>query len=172
MVMQIQVQFGDTRGVFLCESAWECWGYFKKTYILREIPKTRFMDCLLYENEKGEYVVLNDVRMADIRLASLVYLFVHVSTYCVPTALLRQNKPLPLLCLGHAQIKRSSLPLFLKNLLKFLKNWLNFSVRGQFEIKILIMRGHSDINRTYFIWIIGKNKLEPAIIWNWYIVSG
>ena len=106
---------------------------------------------ILYENDKGEYVVLNDVRMADIRLASLVYLFVHVSTYCVPTALLRQNKPLPLLCLGHAKIKRSSLPLFLKNLLKFLKNWLNFSVRGQFEIKILIMRGHSDINRTYFI---------------------
>ena len=26
---------------------------------------------LLYENDKGEYVVLNDVRMADIRLASL-----------------------------------------------------------------------------------------------------
>ena len=29
---------------------------------------------LLYENDKGEYVVLNDVRMADIRLASLAYL--------------------------------------------------------------------------------------------------
>ena len=44
-------------------------------YVLREIPKTRFMDFgLLYENDKGEYVVLNDVRMADIRLASLVYL--------------------------------------------------------------------------------------------------
>ena len=112
---------------------------------MREIPKTRFMDfSLLYENEKGEYVLLNDVRMADIRLASLVYLFVHVSTYCVPIALLRQNEPLPLLYLGHAQIKRSSLPIFLKNL-------LNFRVRGQFEIKILIMRGHSDINRTYFI---------------------
>ena len=51
--------------------------------------------------------------------------------------------------------------------LYFLKNWLNFRVRGQFEIKILIVRGHSDINTTYFIWIIGKNKLEPAIIWNW-----
>ena len=119
---------------FLCESAWECWGFFKKSHILREIPKTRFMDFgLLYENEKGEYVVLNDVRMADIRLASLVYLFVHVSV-------------------------RSSLP-------SFLKNWLNFRVRGQFEIKILIIQGHSDINRTYFIWIIGKNKLEPAINW-------
>ena len=48
----------------------------KKNYIyLREIPKARFMDFgLLYENDKGEYVVLNDVRMADIRLASLVYL--------------------------------------------------------------------------------------------------
>ena len=38
--------------------------------------------------------------MADIRLASLVY----VSTYCVPIALLRQNKPFLLLYLGHAQI--------------------------------------------------------------------
>ena len=28
---------------------------------------------LLYENDNGEYVALNDVRMADIRLASLVY---------------------------------------------------------------------------------------------------
>ena len=45
----------------------------------------------LYENDKEEYVVLNEVRMADIRLASLVY----VSTYCVPIALLRQNKPFP-----------------------------------------------------------------------------
>ena len=73
-----------------------------KNYILREIPKTRLIDFgLLYENDKGEYVVLNDVRMADIRLASLVY----VSTYCVPIALLRQNKPFPLLYLGHAQIK-------------------------------------------------------------------
>ena len=68
-----------------------------KNYILREIPKTRFIIFgLLYENDKGEYVVLNDVRMADIRLASLVYLFVHVSTYCVPIALLRQNKPFPI----------------------------------------------------------------------------
>ena len=56
---------------------------------------------ILYENDKGEYVALNDVRMADIRLASLVY----VSTYCVPIVHLRQNKPFPLLFLGHAQIK-------------------------------------------------------------------
>ena len=59
---------------------------------------------LLYENDKGEYVVLSDVRMADIRFASLVYLLVYVSTYCVPIALLRQNKPFRLLYLGHAQI--------------------------------------------------------------------
>ena len=56
---------------------------------------------LLYENNKGEYVVLNNVRMADIRLASLVY----VSTYCVLIALLCQNKPFRLLYLGHAQMK-------------------------------------------------------------------
>ena len=59
---------------------------------------------LLYENDTGEYVVLNDVRIAHIRLASLVYLFVYVSTNCVPIAHLRQNKPFPLLYLGHAQI--------------------------------------------------------------------
>ena len=76
-----------------------------KNYSLREIPKTGFMDFgLLYENDAGEYVVLNDVRIADIRLVSLVYLFVYVSTNCVPIAHLRQNKPFPLLYLGHAQI--------------------------------------------------------------------
>ena len=76
-----------------------------KNYSLREIPKTGFMDFgLLYESDAGEYVVLNDVRIADIPLASLVYLFVHVSTNCVPIAHLRQNKPFPLLYLGHAQI--------------------------------------------------------------------
>ena len=76
-----------------------------KNYISRAIPKTRFMGFgLLYENDKGEYVVLNDVRMADIRLASLVYLLVCVSTYCVPIALLRQSNPFPLLYLGHTQI--------------------------------------------------------------------
>ena len=59
---------------------------------------------LLYENDKGEYVVLNNVRMTDIRLASLVYFLVYVGTYCLPIALLRQNKPFRLLYLGHAQI--------------------------------------------------------------------
>ena len=55
----------------------------------------------------------------------------------------------------------------LSSLLVFLPNWLNFCVRGQFEPKMLIVRGHSDINTTYFIWIfkVIKNKLEPAIIW-------
>ena len=50
---------------------------------------------LLYENDKGEYVVLNDVRIADIRLALLGYLLVYVSTYCVPIALLRQSTGSP-----------------------------------------------------------------------------
>ena len=31
------------------------------------------------------------------------------------------------------------------------KNWLTFRVQGQFKIKILIVRGHSDINTTYLI---------------------
>ena len=74
---------------------------------MREIPKTRFMDFgLLYENDKGEYEVLNDVRMADISLGSLVYFLVYLNTYCVPIALLCQNKPFLLLYLGHAQITR------------------------------------------------------------------
>ena len=49
-----------------------------------------------------EYVVLNDVRMADIRLASprLFTCLVYVSTYCMPIALLRQNKPFRLLFFG------------------------------------------------------------------------
>ena len=59
---------------------------------------------LLYESDKGEYDVLNDVRMADIHLALLVYLLVYISTYCVPIALLHQNEPFSLLYLGHAQI--------------------------------------------------------------------
>ena len=46
-------------------------------------------------------------------------------------------------------------------------DWFWIRVRGQFEIKILTVRGDSDINTTDFIWIIGKNKLEPAINWNW-----
>ena len=37
----------------------------------------------------------------------------------------------------------------------FLNNWLNFRVRGivrgKFQIKILIVLGHSDINTTYFV---------------------
>ena len=62
------------------------------------LSETRFTDCASFcENDRGEYEVINNVRMADIRLASLVY----VSTYCVPFALFRQNKPFPLLYLGH-----------------------------------------------------------------------
>ena len=54
--------------------------------------------------------------------------------------------------------KRSSPPVFLNN-------WLNFCVRGQFEIKILIVRGHSDINTTYIIYKHNIYQLAPAIIW-------
>ena len=67
MVMQIQAQIGDTIEEFF---VWMRLGMLRilKNYILREIPKTRFMGFgLLYEND--EYVVLNDVRMPDIRLA-------------------------------------------------------------------------------------------------------
>ena len=74
--------------------------------------------ALLYENDTGEFVVLNDVRIADIRLASLVYLLVYVSTYCEPVAHLRQNKPFPLLYLGHAQIKSFTQRVFLAKKVK------------------------------------------------------
>ena len=88
-------QYGDANS----SSNW------RRVYILRGIRKTPFMDFgLLYENNKGEYVVLIDVRMADIPLASLVYFLVYVRTCCMPIALLRQNKPFQLLYLGHAQI--------------------------------------------------------------------
>ena len=57
---------------------------FLKNYILREIPKTRFMDfSLLYKNNEGEYLVLNDVRMADICLACLLALFTLASCACL-----------------------------------------------------------------------------------------
>ena len=39
----------------------------------------------------------------------------------------------------------------LSSVLAFLDNRLNFLIEGQFEIKMLIVRGHSDINTTYFI---------------------
>ena len=57
-----------------------------KNYILREIPKIRFMDFgLLYKNDEGEYAVLNDVRIADIRLASgrLLALFTLARIACL-----------------------------------------------------------------------------------------
>ena len=69
MVMQLKVQIGDTSIVFLINPPGSVED--SKKYILREIPKIRFMGFgLLYENDEGEYVVLNDDCMADIRLAS------------------------------------------------------------------------------------------------------
>ena len=48
----------------------------------------------------------------------------------------------------------------LSSLLVFLNIWLNFRVRGQYKIKMLIARGHSDINTIYFIWIKIKLSFE------------
>ena len=45
---------------------------------------------------------------------------------------------------------------------KACKGRLNFRVRGQFEIKIFKVRL---MNTTYFICILKKIELEPAIIW-------
>ena len=44
VVMQIQVQIGDTRRVFLCVNPPGSVEDLKNTTFLREIPKTRFMD--------------------------------------------------------------------------------------------------------------------------------
>ena len=77
MVIQIQVQIGDTRRVFFFFFFMNPHGSVEdlKNFILRDIPRTRFMDSgFLYENDEEEYVVLNDVRMPDIGLALLVYL--------------------------------------------------------------------------------------------------
>ena len=47
----------------------------------------------------------------------------------------------------------------------FLNNWLTFRVRGYFEIKLLIVRGHSDINTTYFIWIVTLQRITSKKYW-------
>ena len=44
------------------------------------------------------------------------------------------------------RLEKSEKPL--SSLLVFLNDWLNFRVWDQFEIKMLIARGHSDINTT------------------------
>ena len=51
---------------------------------------------------------------------------VYVSTYCVPIAYLRQNKPFPLLYLGHAQIISRVRFVFSKELLETIINALVF----------------------------------------------
>jgi hypothetical protein len=57
--LQVQVQIGDTRRVFLINPPWIYIDLI--TAILREIPKTKYMEFgLQYENDEGEYVVLND----------------------------------------------------------------------------------------------------------------
>ncbi len=57
--LQVQVQIGDTRRVFLIIPPLTYTDL--QTAILREIPKTKYMEFgLLYENDEGKYVVFND----------------------------------------------------------------------------------------------------------------
>ena len=58
MVMQIQVQIGDTRRVFFCESAWECLG-FKKYYIFA------------WDSEDTFYGFWNTLRKRERRICSV-----------------------------------------------------------------------------------------------------
>ena len=104
MVMQLQVQIGGTSRDFFMNPPGSVEDL--KNYILREISKIRFMDFgLLYKNDEGEYAVLNDVRMADIRLASLGAWSVYVTTHCVPISLFLQTKPFRLLYFSWATLK-------------------------------------------------------------------
>ena len=83
--MQIQVQIGDTRRVFFMNPPGSVED-LKENYILREIPRTRFMDFgLLYENNEGEYVVLNDVRIGrhSPRFACLLALLALARNACL-----------------------------------------------------------------------------------------
>ena len=66
------------------------------------IPKVCFMDFgLLYENDQGEYVVLNDVRIADNLpgLACLLTLFTLACIAC-PLHICDKINKFPLLYLG------------------------------------------------------------------------
>ena len=57
--LQVQVQIGNTRRVFLINPP-RIYNDLR-TAVLREIPKTKYMEFgLQYENDEGEYVVLND----------------------------------------------------------------------------------------------------------------
>ena len=50
-------------------------------------------------------------------------------------------------------------PMFMNAWKQTAKRW-----KCQFEIKIVIVRGDTDVNTTYLIWIKKKSKREPAII--------
>ena len=108
---------------------------------------------LLYENDKGEYVVLNDVRTVDSRLALLVYLLVYVSTYYVPIVLLCQYKPFRLLFLGRARIKRekNTLPYKTNYNYKYNLNTFCVSHRNTPNIKFDYIRTYLQLDGTIFL---------------------
>ena len=65
--------------------------------------KTQSIGSVQPEKFRKKWVLLLRWTFALLRLFSCL---VYISTYCVPIAHLRQNKPFPLLYLGHAQITR------------------------------------------------------------------
>ena len=123
MVMQIQVQIGDTRRVFL----WIRLGmlrinYKKKTttFCVRSRRHVLLIFVYFMKTMKENmycWITFAWQTFASLRLFTCL---VYVSTYYVPIALLRQNKPFPLLYLGHAQITIAKM-IRLKILLKLSK---------------------------------------------------
>ena len=84
---------------------------------------------------------------------------VYVSTYCVPIAHLRQNKPFPLLYLGHAQI--ITLPLWLPPLLATIQIALLWLSVWHMIIALLWLdttKKAWNITRKLFLQIIFRRK--------------
>ena len=139
MVMQIQVQIGDTRRVFY-GSAWECWGFKKTTFCVRSRRHVLWILVYFTKTMKENmycWITFAWQTFASLRLFTCL---VYVSTYYVPIALLRQNKPFPLLNLGHAQITIAKM-IRLKILLKLSKkaSYPFFTLRTMFHLLLLLV---------------------------------
>ena len=95
--------------------------------------------------------------------------FVYVSTYCVPIAHLRQNKPFPLLYLGHAQIINELF--FWKNdilyVIEFYHELMYNSYLQKynldFDFTIIFGKFYDKINFKYYDWD-GNIKVKECLM--------